>query len=107
LKFLKEVWAKRPWAGANEVELTKVPKSRERRRKKGEAAKKKGGPAYGRRPVVACRSLPFFEPCPYTWKDEIFQSSWSLEISFFLKMFLLLRLEYTWTFISTIGILVS
>jgi hypothetical protein len=24
-----------------------------------------------------------FEPCPYTWKGEIFHSSWSLEILLF------------------------
>jgi hypothetical protein len=48
-----------------------------------------------------CAVLPFFEPCPYTWKGEIFHSSWSLEISFFS-----LKLEKTWTFISTVGIIV-
>jgi hypothetical protein len=51
-------------------------------------------------------TIPFFEPCPYTWKGEIFHSSWSLEISFFSKMFLLI-LEYIRAFISTIGIFVS
>jgi hypothetical protein len=29
-----------------------------------------------------CIVLPFIEPCPYTWKGEIFHFSWSLEISF-------------------------
>jgi hypothetical protein len=52
-----------------------------------------------------CRVLPFFEPCPYTWKGEIFHSSWSLEISFF-SNFIKKSLEYTWTFISTFGIFV-
>jgi hypothetical protein len=32
-----------------------------------------------------CIAFPFFEPCPYTWKGEIFHSSWSLEIPFFFK----------------------
>ena len=49
-------------------------------------------------------TLPFFEPCPYTWEGEIYHSSWSLEISFF--PFLGLKLECTQTFISTIGIFV-
>jgi hypothetical protein len=40
-----------------------------------------------------CTTLPFFEPCPYTWKGEILHSSWSLEISFFSK-FSRLKLEY-------------
>jgi hypothetical protein len=35
LKFLGELWAGRACVGANEVELTKVPKSEGRRRKKG------------------------------------------------------------------------
>jgi hypothetical protein len=52
-----------------------------------------------------CTTLPFFEPCPYTYESEIFHSSWSLEISFFSKMFLL-NLEYTRTFISIVGIFV-
>jgi hypothetical protein len=30
-------------------------------------------------------SSPVFEPCPYTWKGEIFHSSCSLEISFLSK----------------------
>jgi hypothetical protein len=47
----------------------------------------------------------FFEACPYIWKCWIFDSSWSLEISFFSKFFWL-KLEDTWTFISTIGIFV-
>ena len=50
--------------------------------------------------------LQFFEPCPYTWVGEIFQFSWSLEISIF-SIFFLLNLEYTWTFISAVGIFVS
>ena len=49
-----------------------------------------------------CTVPPFFEACPYTWKGEIFHSSWSLEISFFFN--LKLKIEYTRTFISTIGI---
>jgi hypothetical protein len=55
-----------------------------------------------------CTTLPFFEPCPYTWRGEIFHSSWNLEIpkSFF-SNFIFLNLDYTWTFISTIGIFVS
>jgi hypothetical protein len=40
LKFLGELWAGRACAGANEVELTKVPKSGGRRRKKREAGRK-------------------------------------------------------------------
>jgi hypothetical protein len=42
----------------------------------------------------------------YTWKCTIFHSSWRLEISFF-KIFFFLNLEYTWTFISIVGIFVS
>jgi hypothetical protein len=34
---------------------------------------------------------PFFEPCPYTCKCEIFHSSWSLEISFFSNFFAKIR----------------
>jgi hypothetical protein len=30
-----------------------------------------------------CTALPFSEPCPYTWKGEIFHSSWRLDILFF------------------------
>jgi hypothetical protein len=52
-----------------------------------------------------CTALPFFEPYPYTWERKIFHSSWNMEISFFWNFFL--KLEYTWTFMSTIGILVS
>ena len=44
----------------------------------------------------------FFESCPYTWKGEIFHSSWSLEISFFYNF--LLKLDNSNTFVSTIGI---
>jgi hypothetical protein len=51
-------------------------------------------------------NTPFFEACLYTWKFQIFHSSWSLEISFFFTFFWL-KLEETWSFISTIGILVS
>jgi hypothetical protein len=47
--------------------------------------------------------LPFFEACPYTWEGEIFHSTWSLEISFFSNF--LLKLDYTWTFISTVEFL--
>jgi hypothetical protein len=47
LKILGEVWIGRPWTGANEVELTKVPKSGGRRRKKGGGTKKKKGPMLG------------------------------------------------------------
>jgi hypothetical protein len=49
LKFLREVWARRACARANEVELTKVPKSGQRRKKGGgmkkkwEGKKKKNG----------------------------------------------------------------
>jgi hypothetical protein len=50
-----------------------------------------------------CIVLPFFEPCPYTWKGEIFHCSWNLEISFFSNF--LLKLEYTRTFILSIGFL--
>jgi hypothetical protein len=49
---------------------------------------------------------PFLEACPNSWKCWIFHSSWNLEISFFSKFFWL-KLEYTWNFIFTIGILVS
>jgi hypothetical protein len=52
-----------------------------------------------------CTTLPFLEPFPYTWKGEIFHSSWSLEISFLSKLFLR-KLEYTRTFISIVGIFV-
>jgi hypothetical protein len=31
-------------------------------------------------------ALPFLEPCPSTWKGEIFHSSWNLEISNFQKI---------------------
>jgi hypothetical protein len=55
--------------------------------------------------VNGCSILPFFEAWPYTREDEIFHSSWSLEISFLSKF--LINLEYTWTFISTVGIFVS
>jgi hypothetical protein len=55
LKFLGEVWVGRACAVANEVELTKVPKEGE---KKGEAARKKGGPAYGLPPMVARQPWP-------------------------------------------------
>jgi hypothetical protein len=43
LKFLGEVWAGWALAGANEVELTKVPKSGGRRRKKEGGNKEKMG----------------------------------------------------------------
>jgi hypothetical protein len=52
-----------------------------------------------------CTTLPFFEPCPYTWKGEIFLMEFR-DFNFFEKKFFL-KLEYTWTFISTVGILVS
>jgi hypothetical protein len=52
-----------------------------------------------------CTTLPFFEPCSYIWEGEIFHSSWSLEICFFPKKYSL-KLQYTRTFISTIGIFV-
>jgi hypothetical protein len=42
LKFLGELWAGRACTGANEVELTKVPKSGGRRRKKKGGMKKNG-----------------------------------------------------------------
>jgi hypothetical protein len=38
-------------------------------------------------------ALPFFEPCPCTWKGEIFHSSWSLEISFFSKILAKIRVH--------------
>jgi hypothetical protein len=41
-----------------------------------------------------------------SWEGEIFHSSWSLEISFFFKFYWGLKLEYTRTFIFTIGIFV-
>jgi hypothetical protein len=41
--FLGEVWAGRPWTGANEVELIKVPKSGGRRRKERGGRKEKRG----------------------------------------------------------------
>jgi hypothetical protein len=50
-------------------------------------------------------TILFFEGCPYSWEGEIFHSSWSLEISFFSKIFLL-KLKFTRTFISTVGIFV-
>jgi hypothetical protein len=43
LKFIGEVWAGRACAGANEVELTKVPKSGRRRKKKERDRREKGG----------------------------------------------------------------
>jgi hypothetical protein len=49
-----------------------------------------------------CTTLPFFEPCPYTWKGEIFHFSWNLEISFFFPIYLL-KLEYIRTFILLLG----
>jgi hypothetical protein len=27
-----------------------------------------------------CTTPPFFEPCPYTWKGEIFHPSWTMEV---------------------------
>jgi hypothetical protein len=64
LKFLGEAWTGRACAGANEVELTKVPKSGGRRRKNGGGKRKKGGgkknkmgPARGRR-VTSGHSPP-------------------------------------------------
>jgi hypothetical protein len=49
--------------------------------------------------------LWIFEACLYTWKGEIFHSSWCSEISFCPILFLL-KLEYTRTFISTVGIFI-
>jgi hypothetical protein len=48
LKFLGEVWARRAWAGANDVELTKMPKSGGRRKKNGGGKKNKMGLVHGR-----------------------------------------------------------
>jgi hypothetical protein len=33
----------------------------------------------------ACTTPPFIEPCPYTWKDEIFHLSCTMEILIFSK----------------------
>jgi hypothetical protein len=40
-EILREVWVGRTCAGVNEVELTKVPKSKGRRRQEGEGSKEK------------------------------------------------------------------
>jgi hypothetical protein len=50
-------------------------------------------------------NIPIFETCPYTWENEILHCTWSLEISIFFKK--ILKIEYTRTFISTVGIFVS
>jgi hypothetical protein len=49
-------------------------------------------------------TLPFFEPCPYTWEGEssIPHEAWRFH---FFSIFLL-KLDYTRTFISTVGIFV-
>jgi hypothetical protein len=52
-----------------------------------------------------CTAPPFFEPCPYTWEGEIFQSSWSLEISLFSNFFAKIRVHmdlhiHLWIFVS-------
>jgi hypothetical protein len=52
-----------------------------------------------------CTTPPFFEGCPYTWKCEIFYSSWSLEISFFFKFIFAQIREHV--DLNTVGILVS
>jgi hypothetical protein len=52
-----------------------------------------------------CTTLPFFEPCPYTWEGEIFILHGAWRFHFFL-IFFLLNLEYTKTFLSTVGIFV-
>jgi hypothetical protein len=113
LKFLGEVWAGRACAEANQQELATL---RARGRiffAKGEFRAPGHGSQSNRlwasSPLLAifsffsffldvmrmglafwengCTSPPFFEACPYTWKCEIFHSSWSLEISIFSKSF--------------------
>jgi hypothetical protein len=55
LKNLAEVWAGRAWAGANEVEFTKMSKCGGRRKKNGDSC------VAGERPLVARRPW-FSEP---------------------------------------------
>jgi hypothetical protein len=40
-----------------------------------------------------CKTLLFFEPCPYTWKSEIFHSSRNFKISFFCQSFTKIRID--------------
>jgi hypothetical protein len=50
-----------------------------------------------------CTVLPFFEPCPYTWKR--WNLPFLMELGDFIKLFLL-KLKYNRTFISIVGIFV-
>jgi hypothetical protein len=83
LKFLGKVWAGRACAGANEVELTKVPKSGGRRRKKRGGKKKKGGgrknkmgPVHGQ---WATASLSHCRMTIFNFFDFFFDFFWSYE----------------------------
>jgi hypothetical protein len=53
-----------------------------------------------------CTPHPFFEACPLHL--ELLQLPFLMELGdfIFFEIFFLLKLEYTWTFISIIGILV-
>jgi hypothetical protein len=51
-----------------------------------------------------CIVLPFFEPCSYTWKGEIFYFSWSWKNLFIFNF--LLKLDHIKTLISSVGIFV-
>jgi hypothetical protein len=63
LKFLGEVWARQACIVANEVELTKVPKSGGRRKKKGGGCKNKMGLACGRRVIIGRRPAVGLHQC--------------------------------------------
>jgi hypothetical protein len=69
LKFLGELWVGRACAAANEVELTKMPKSRGRRkkrggkRKSGRSKKNKMGPARGRQATTGRGPVPLPPAC--------------------------------------------
>jgi hypothetical protein len=71
MKIMGEVWAGRASAETNQHELT--------------TSAQKSGQQEERSLIKALWEFPLriFEPCPYTWKGEIFHFSWSLEILFY------------------------